>query len=54
MFDKNDINIPFPQVVVHSAKPTRKKAVRVVDTKKAKNFVSKQRKRTKGTDDTEN
>lgn len=54
MFDENNINIPFPQVVVHTAKSARKRAVRVVDTKKAKNFVSKQRKRTKGIDDTEN
>ncbi len=54
LFDKNDINIPFTQVVIHEAKPKRRRAVRVVDAKKASKFVKKQRKRTKGLDDSEN
>lgn len=51
LFDKNKINIPFTQVVLHEATPISKP--RNVNNKAAKAFVEKQKKLAKGLKDDE-
>lgn len=52
LFDKNGVNIPFTQVVLHNA-PAQRKKTSTAKSADAKKFVDKQRKLTKGLDETE-
>lgn len=51
IFDKNDINIPFTQIVLHNAEPADK--AKKADSKAAQDFIDKQRRLSRGMDDDE-
>ena len=51
IFDKNDINIPFTQIVLHNAEPVDK--AKKADSKATQDFIDKQRRLSRGMDDDE-
>lgn len=54
LFDRNDINIPFTQVVIHEARPAVSPSTASAGGEEVKNFIDEQRELSRGIDSDEN
>lgn len=54
LFDRNDINIPFTQVVIHEARPAASPDTASAGGEEVKNFIDEQRELSRGIDADEN
>lgn len=54
LFDRNDINIPFTQVVIHEARPAVSPSTASAGGEEVKNFIDEQRELSRGIDADEN
>lgn len=54
LFDRNDINIPFTQVVIHEARPAASPDTASAGGEEVKNFIDEQRELSRGIDSDEN